>query len=173
MYKLVSFTCSRRGSDSETTCWGKTTSERPDEVGRDTKVGGSCRSYWSKNAGGQRQRAEMKINRMIYRCAMQNMLIVGMREENAGRRKERHCWINSWKISTVFLYSFRHHFNQHSAYCLHGPWRKWDPGLGWQSLPGRSTREQAGAGVPHRGVDGAAQLRLCGLHSGSVHRWTE
>lgn len=155
---------------------GETMSERPDEVARDTKVGGSCRSYWPKNAGGHRQEGEMKINRMIYRCGTQNMLTVGVRGGNAEQEKGNTLLnkeLENLFFSNLFFFFFRHHFHQHPAYCLHGPWRKWDPGLGWQSLPGRSTGEQAGLGVPHRGVDGIAQLRLRGLHSGSVHRWTE
>lgn len=72
-----------------------------------------------------------------------------------------------------FFFFCRHHLHQHPPHCLHGPRRERDPGPGWQPLPGGSAGEQDGPGVPNRGVDGVAQLRLRGLHSGSVHRRPE
>lgn len=72
-----------------------------------------------------------------------------------------------------FFSPLRNHLSKQPSDPFHSQRWKRDLGLGGGPVSGRSSRQQGRSGAPHRALDRHAELRLCGLRTGSVHRWTQ
>ena len=83
------------------------------------------------------------------------------------------CSIVSRKYLIMDFLPSRHHLSKQPSNPVHSKWGKWDFGPRGGPVSGWSARQQGGPGVPHWALDRYAQLRLCGLCAGSVHRWTQ
>lgn len=67
----------------------------------------------------------------------------------------------------------RNHLGKQPSDPFHSQWWKWDLGPGGGPISGWTSRQQGRSGAPHWALDRHAELRLCGLCAGSVHRRTQ